>query len=190
MAIEMRKSHSSHDITGLVYKGTEWSDEEQYKIDTRIEDIKNKSNAQLGVIRQGQIEREWKGKPLIEIKVIIDSKRRKRLFFETATRNSKKESWTYSGLYESKADIWYIEFYNLDGVRENILLTSTDIWRLRAMDGVEVIGGNGIRTGETGQYKRGYSIPYDCLMIYYQQKFGFTKMTIDRNESRTEYNKL
>ena len=65
MAIEMRKSHSSHDITGLVYKGTEWSDEEQYKIDTRIEDIKNKSNAQLGVIRQGQIEREWKGKPLI-----------------------------------------------------------------------------------------------------------------------------
>lgn len=186
----MRKADNTHDITGLIYKGTEWSDDPKYQTDIPIEELEGYSMAELGVVRQGQLEREWDYKPSIEIKVIMDSLDRKRILIETETRNSKVDAWQHSGLYTSKSDIWYIEFYNLNKTRESILLTTKDLWRLRSVDGVEEINGNGIFVAATGQYKRGYSIPYDSLMIYLKDKFGFSNMEIDRNESRTEYNKL
>jgi len=186
----MRKAENTHDTTGLIYRGTEWSEEERYQRNEPIETLTGFTNSELGVIRQGQIEREWNHQPKIEIKVIMDSIDRKRLLLETETRYTKKDKWKHSGLYETKAEIWYIEFYNLNGERVGLPFTRDDLMKLRMIDGVEEIRGNGIWVPSTGQYKRGYSIPYDCLMIFYQQKLGFPTMEIDRNLSRTEYNRL
>jgi len=187
----MRKSENTHDITGLIYRGIEWSSLDKYKRNEPIETLTDEfTPAELGNIRQGQIEREWNYQPKIEIKIILDSIDRKRLLLETQTRYTKKDKWQHSGLSVTQADFWYMEFYNLNGERVGIPFTLKDLMELRRIDGVEEIRGNGIWVHSTSQYKRGWAIPYDCLMIFYQQKLGFPTMEIERNLSRTEYNRL
>lgn len=189
----MRKNETGYDTTGLIVGRHEWADDPKYIIDTNIDELVMYSAAELGVIRQGQIERSWGGLPTIEIKVILDSYELRRIFIETHTRDHKEDGWKLSGLSTTEAKLWLIEIYNLKGERHRIIWTMDDMLSFikRNYDDIEHIQGYGIYTRHTKQYKRGYSIPYDVLLKDYAETIlGFSSVEFDRNEGRNQYNKI
>lgn len=140
---------------------------------------------QYGVVRERQLRDGKYLTPGIEFKSMIDSKDTLRLFFETYSAYTKDGRYDPTGLSTTTATAWRIEYLNVKGELQTLLIEVSEIWRLVRMPYVEQITSPdyALPIKATGQYKLGYSVPFDVLQDYFNSLTGM-EVTFDRNQGR------
>lgn len=133
------------------------------------------TNIEKGWVNEWQFFRSYtkNGMLYYELKLMLDTDVRPRIFIETGTRYKKSDKVIPTGLEVSESAIWIITFINLKGTLQKIPLLTEHIWRLISTNGVERLTNLPVGHGGKRQYKDGYAISFYMLLRFINEEiFG------------------